>query len=153
MADNLPLESARNVSILPPHTVGIFVMTRTFAAALWVAAVVIAAPAWARAQGNETRGERLFNQQCKACHILEKGGAGTVGPNLHALFGRKAGTEGGYPSSDAMKNSGIVWDDKSLAAYLKDPKGRVPGTKMVYIGLKQEAQQQDMIAFLKKATQ
>ena len=52
-----------------------------------------------------------------------------------------------------MKKSGIVWDDKTLAEYLKDPKGRVPGTKMVYAGLKQEAQQADMIAFLKKATQ
>jgi cytochrome c len=126
-------------------------MERTFAAALWVAAATIAAPAWA--DGNEARGERLFNQQCKACHTLEKDGASTVGPNLHGLFGRKAGSEGGYESSEAMKKSGIVWDDKTLADYLKDPKGKVPGTKMVYIGLKQEAQQQDMIAYLKKATQ
>jgi cytochrome c len=126
-------------------------MKGTFAATLWVAAAMIAAPAWA--EGNEARGERLFNQQCKACHTVEKGGASTVGPNLHGLFGRKAGTEGGYQSSDAMKKSGIVWDDKTIADYLKDPKGKVPGTKMVYIGLKQDAQQQDMIAFLKKATQ
>jgi len=126
-------------------------MNKTFAATLWVAAAVTAAPAWA--EGNEARGERLFNQQCKACHTVEKGGASTVGPNLHGLFGRKAGSGGGYESSDAMKTSGIVWDDKTLADYLKDPKGKVPGTKMVYVGLKQEAQQQDMIAFLKKATQ
>jgi cytochrome c len=126
-------------------------MKGTFAATLWVAAAMIAAPAWA--EGNEARGERLFNQQCKACHTVEKGGASTVGPNLHGMFGRKAGTEGGYQSSDAMKKSGIVWDDKTLVEYLKDPKGKVPGTKMVYIGLKQDAQQQDMIAFLKKATQ
>ena len=76
-----------------------------------------------------------------------------VGPNLHGLFGRKAGTAQGFASSDAMTKSGIVWDDKTLAEYLKDPKGRVPGAKMVYVGLKQEAQQEDMIAFLKKATQ
>ena len=126
-------------------------MKGTFAATLWVAAAMIAAPAWA--EGNEARGERLFNQQCKACHTVEKGGASTVGPNLNGLFGRKAGSEGGFQSSDAMKNSGIVWDDKTLADYLKDPKAKVPGTKMVYIGLKQDAQQQDMIAFLKKATQ
>ncbi|MBN9086061.1 MAG: cytochrome c family protein [Reyranella sp.] len=126
-------------------------MKGTFAATLWVAAAMIAAPAWA--EGNEARGERLFNQQCKACHTVEKGGASTVGPNLHGLLGRKAGSEGGYQSSDAMKTSGIVWDDKTLADYLKDPKGKVPGTKMVYIGLKQDAQQQDMIAYLKKATQ
>jgi cytochrome c len=126
-------------------------MTKTFAAALWVAAAMIAAPAWA--EGNEARGERLFNQQCKACHTVEKGGASTVGPNLQGLYRRKAGSEGGYESSEAMKKSGIVWDDKTLAEYLKDPKAKVPGTKMVYIGLKQEAQQQDMIAYLKKATQ
>ncbi|HTE35191.1 MAG TPA: cytochrome c family protein, partial [Reyranella sp.] len=99
------------------------------------------------------RGERLFNQQCKACHTLDKDGARSVGPNLHGLIGRKAGSTEGFSSSDAMKASGIVWDDKTLVEYLKDPKGRVPGTKMVYAGLKQEAQQADMIAFLKKATQ
>lgn len=125
-------------------------MSKTFAATVSVAALMVALPALA--EGDAARGERLFNQQCKACHTLEKGGASTVGPNLHGLFGRKAGTEGGYESSDAMKKSGIVWDDKTLADYLKDPKGKVPGTKMVYIGLKQEAQQQDMIAYLKKAT-
>jgi len=107
----------------------------------------------ALADGNEARGERLFNQQCKACHTLNEGGASTVGPNLHGLFGRKAGTAGGYSASDAMKGSGIVWDDNTLSDYLKDPKARVPGTKMVYIGLKQDQQQQDMIAYLKKATQ
>jgi cytochrome c len=126
-------------------------MSKTFAASLWVASALIAAPAFA--QGDEARGERLFNQQCKACHKLEKDAASPVGPNLHGLFGRKAGTGGGYESSDAMKKSGIVWDDKALAEYLKDPKAKVPGTKMVYIGLKQEAQQEDMIAFLKKASQ
>src|SRR4051794_8757658 len=126
-------------------------MSKTFAATLWVASVIIAAPA--SADGNEARGERLFNQQCKACHTLEKGGASPVRPNLHGLFGRKAGVQEGYQSSDEMKNAAIVWDEKTLAEYLKDPKAKVPGTKMVYIGLKQDAQQQDMIAFLKKATQ
>ncbi len=124
----------------------------TFALALSIPAVIAVGDASAQS-GNEARGERLFNQQCKACHTLEKDGAGPSGPNLHGLLGRKAGTGGGYQSSDAMVKSGIVWDDKALGDYLKDPKGRVPGTKMVYVGLKQEAQQQDMIAFLKKATQ
>ncbi len=124
----------------------------TFALALTVAAGIAAGSASAQS-GNEARGERLFNQQCKACHTLEKDGASPSGPNLHGLFGRKAGTGGGYKSSDAMEKSGIAWDEKTLAEYLKDPKGRVPGTKMVYAGLKQEAQQRDMIAFLTKATQ
>ena len=117
------------------------------------AAVIFVAGSVSAQSGNEARGERLFNQQCKACHTLAKDGASTVGPNLHGLLGRKAGSTEGFSSSDAMKASGIVWDDKTLMEYLKDPKGRVPGTKMVYAGLKQEAQQADMIAFLKKATQ
>ena len=124
----------------------------TFALASSVAVILVAGSASAQS-GNEARGERLFNQQCKACHTLDKDGARTVGPNLHGLVGRKAGSTEGYSSSEAMKASGIVWDDKTLVEYLKDPKGRVPGTKMVYSGLKQEAQQADMIAFLKKATQ
>ena len=126
-------------------------MKSTFAAGLLVAATLLAAPVWA--DGDEARGERLFNQQCKACHTVQKDGASTVGPNLFGLFGRKAGNAGNYQSSEAMAKSGIVWDDKALAEYLKDPKAKVPGTKMVYIGLKQEQQQQDVIAFLKKATQ
>jgi len=126
-------------------------MRTTFPAALSVAVALAAAPAWA--QGDAARGERLFNQQCKACHTVEKDGASVAGPNLHGLFGRKAGTGGGsYQSSDAMKNSGIVWDDKTLVEYLKDPKGKVPGTRMIFVGLKQDAQQEDMIAFLRKAT-
>jgi len=124
----------------------------TFALAMLIAGNVAMGSASAQS-GNEARGERLFNQQCKACHTLEKNGVSTAGPNLHGLLGRKAGSGGGYESSDAMVKSGIVWDDKALAEYLKDPKGRVPGTKMVYAGMKQEAQQQDMITFLKKATQ
>jgi len=124
----------------------------TFALSVPVAAFLVAGGASAQS-GNEARGERLFNQQCKACHTLDKDGARSVGPNLHGLIGRKAGSTEGFSSSEAMKASGIVWDDKALVEYLKDPKGRVPGTKMVYAGLKQEAQQADMIAFLKKATQ
>jgi cytochrome c len=126
-------------------------MQATFAAALSVDAVMIASPAIA--EGKAARGERLFNQQCKACHAVEKAAASATGPNLHGLFGRKAGTSAGYQSSDAMVKSGIVWDDKTLVEYLKDPKDRVPGTKMVYVGLKQEAQQEDMVAFLRKASQ
>ena len=124
----------------------------TFALSVSISAILVASGAAAQS-GNEARGERLFNQQCKACHTLGKGGDSTAGPNLHGLFGRKAGTGEGFSSSDAMANSGVVWDDKTLAEYLRDPKGRVPGTKMVFAGLKQDAQQADMIAFLRKATQ
>ncbi len=123
----------------------------TFTLSLSVAAVLVAGSASAQS-GNEARGERLFNQQCKACHTLDKGGHNIVGPNLNGLFGRKVGSAD-YQYSDSMKNSGIAWDEKTLDEYLKDPRAKVPETKMTYIGLRQDQQRQDMIAFLKKATQ
>ena len=103
--------------------------------------------------GDATRGERLFNQQCKACHTVDKDGKNGIGPNLHGMFGQKAGAVQGFQFSEAMLKSGIVWDDKTVGDYLKDPKGKVPDGKMVYAGLKQQAQLDDMIAFLRKATQ
>ena len=110
-----------------------------------------ALPAWAQS-GEASRGQRVFNQQCRACHTLDKGGAQTTGPNLHGVFGRKAGTAEGYASSDAMKNSGIVWDDATMAEYIGNPKGKVPGTKMVFNGVKQAGQLADLVAYLKEAT-
>lgn len=102
--------------------------------------------------GDAARGQRVFNLQCRACHTLEKDGASVTGPNLSGVFGRKAGAVAGFESSDAMKASGIVWDETTMAEYNRDPKGKVPGTKMVYGGLKQAAQLADLIAYLKEAT-
>jgi cytochrome c len=102
--------------------------------------------------GEASRGQRVFNTQCRACHTLEKDGASTAGPNLHGVFGRKAGTGGGYDSSDAMKKSGIVWDEATLAEYSRDPKGKVPGTKMLFNGVKNAGQLADLVAYLKEAT-
>jgi cytochrome c len=125
---------------------------RIIAATVSVVLTVAATAAFAQS-GDATRGERLFNQQCKICHTVEKGGRTGVGPNLFGIFGSKAGAVQGFSVSEAMQKSGIVWNDKTMAEYLKDPKGRVPDGKMVYAGLKQEAQLDDMIAYLKKATQ
>lgn len=124
-----------------------------FTLALAVSAAVAVVGNAAQAQsGNAARGERLFNQQCKSCHAVEQDKSSPTGPNLHGLFGRKAGTAPGFEASPAMAKSGIVWDDKTLAEYLKDPKGRVPATKMAFAGLKQQAQLDDIIAYLEKAT-
>lgn len=102
--------------------------------------------------GDAARGQRVFNMQCKACHTVEKGGASMVGPNLHGVFGRKAGTAAGFESSDAMKKSDIVWDDATIADYSRDPKGKVPATKMVFNGVKNAGQLADLVAYLKEAT-
>ena len=125
---------------------------RIIAATLSVVLTSAAAAALAQS-GDAARGERLFNQQCKICHTVDKGGRNGVGPNLFGLFGSKAAAVEGFQFSEAMKTSGITWNDKTVAEYLKDPKGRVPNGKMVYAGLKQREQVDDMIAYLKKATQ
>jgi cytochrome c len=117
-----------------------------------IASVLILTAGGARAQSAES-GERTFNQQCKSCHTVEKGGPSTLGPNLFGVIGRKAGTAPGYEFSDAMKKSGITWDDASLGDYLKDPKAKVPDGKMTFAGLKRPPQLADVIAYLKKATQ
>lgn len=124
----------------------------TTAAAVIVAGLATAAGPAAAQSGEASKGQRVFNTQCRSCHTLEKDGAQVTGPNLHGLFGRKAGTSAGYAYSDAMKNSGIVWDDTTLADYNRDPKGRVPGTKMIYNGLKNAGQLADLVAYLKEAT-
>jgi cytochrome c len=117
-------------------------------------AVIVGFATQASAQsGDAAKGQRVFNQQCRACHTLEKGGAQAIGPNLHGVFGRKAGTAEGFAFSEAMVKSGIVWDDKTMAEYNRDPKGKVPGTKMVFNGVKQQGQLNDLVAYLKQATQ
>lgn len=122
------------------------------AAAVIVAGMATAASPAAAQSGEASKGQRVFNTQCKSCHTVEKDGAQVTGPNLHGLFGRKAGTSAGYAYSDAMKDSGIVWDDTTLADYNRDPKGKVPGTKMLYNGVKNAGQLADLVAYLKEAT-
>lgn len=92
-------------------------------------------------------------QRCKICHSLDKGGANRVGPNLFGVFGRKAGTVAGFAYSDGMKNSGIVWDDDTLAKFLRDPQGSLPGNRMSFPGIKDDAALHALLQSLKQATQ
>ncbi len=124
-------------------------MKATFGVLVSVALILSVGPALAQ---SAERGERTFNQQCKACHTVEKGGPSPIGPNLFGVVGHKAGAVDGYAYSDAMKKSAIIWDDASLGEYLKDPKAKVPEGKMAFAGLKQAAQLNDVIAYLKKLT-
>jgi cytochrome c len=86
--------------------------------------------------------------QCKACHSVEPGTNG-IGPTLAGIWGDRAGVVPGFEFSDAMKNSGLVWNQATLDRYLTDPRGVVPGTKMAYGGLKDAAQRQAVINYLK----
>lgn len=92
-------------------------------------------------------------QKCKICHSLDKGAANRVGPNLHGVFGRKAGTVAGFAYSDAMKNSGITWDDDTLAKFLRAPQESLPGNRMSFPGIKDDATLHALLQSLKQATQ
>ena len=94
-------------------------------------------------------GEKIF-VQCKACHQIGENAKNAVGPVLNGLFGRKAGTIEGYSYSPANKNSGITWDEATFREYIKDPKAKVPGTKMTFPGLKDPKQIDDIVAYLKQ---
>jgi cytochrome c len=121
--------------------------------AVFATASMTAATGAARAQsGDVAKGERAFNLQCKACHTLERGGANTAGPNLYGLMGRRSGTMQGYGYSEVMRRFGIEWTDKTLAEYLSDPKTSMPGTKMVFAGIRRQDQLDDVIAYLRQAT-
>ncbi len=94
-------------------------------------------------------GEKVF-AQCRACHQVGETAKNAVGPVLNGLFGRKAGTVEGYTYSPANKNSGITWDEATFRDYIKDPRAKIPGTKMIYAGLKDEQRVTDPVAYLKQ---
>jgi len=119
--------------------------------ALGVAGAIMVASGAALADGDVKKGSKVF-KKCKACHTLEEGGKKKVGPNLYGLFGRTSGTSEGFKYSDAMKDAAIVWDETTLDAYLKDPKGYIPKNKMAFKGVKKEKQRVNLLAYLKEAT-
>lgn len=102
----------------------------------------------ALADGDAVAGKAVFNQ-CKACHQAGPEAKNSVGPVLNGIVGRKAGEYPGYNYSDANKNSGLTWDEATLKEYLTDPKAKVPGTKMIYPGIKRENQLENLLAYLK----
>ena len=95
------------------------------------------------------KGKKIFNK-CKICHSLKKGKK-KIGPSLYGVIGRKAGTVAKFKYSKAMKKSGVVWDEKSLDAYLTKPKKFIPGTKMIFAGIKKQKDRDNLIAYLKEA--
>lgn len=110
-------------------------------------ALVISAGA-ARAQ-DAAAGEHVFIK-CKACHQIGEGAKNMVGPSLNGVVGRAAGTFPGYSYSDANKNSGLTWDEATLKEYLKNPRAKVPGTKMAFPGLTSQADIDNVVAYLKQ---
>ena len=111
--------------------------------------IVIASSAVASAAlaQDAAAGKTSFNK-CLACHAIGEGAKNKVGPQLNGLDGRKSGTAPDYSYTDANKNSGITWDEATFKDYIKDPKAKIPGTKMVFAGIKNEQEASDLWAFL-----
>ena len=116
---------------------------------LCLAAALVAVGSGAALAQDVAAGERVF-AQCRACHQVGETAKNAVGPVLNGLFGRKSGTVEGYNYTEANKNSGIIWDDATFTDYIRDPKAKIPGTKMVYAGLKEEQRIKDLIGYLKQ---
>ena len=115
---------------------------------VFVALLAIAGAGEASAQ-DAAAGEKVFGV-CKACHQIGETAKNNVGPQLNGIVGRKSGTVPGYNYTAANKDSGITWDEATFREYIKDPKAKIPGTKMIYAGLKDEQRTSDLLAFLKQ---
>lgn len=120
--------------------------SRTLLAALF-AATAFTASIPAMAAGDAAAGEKKF-AACKACHTTVVG-KNAVGPSLAGVVGRKAGTAEGFKYSDNVAKSGVTWDEASLDKWLTNPKEFIAGNKMGFPGLKEAADRENVIAYLK----
>lgn len=121
---------------------------KTISLLTFAASVALAASAGqAYAAGDAAAGEKVF-AKCKACHQIGEGAKNAVAPQLNGLNGRAAGSVEGYNYSEAMKGSGIKWEEASFKEFIKNPKAKVPGTKMIFQGLASDGDQDNVWAYL-----
>jgi len=114
--------------------------------------LLCAASPWALAEGcppgQQQQGEQLFARDCAACHSAQKNGPTLMGPNLHGVVGRPAGTLPGATYSEAMKSRQAAWTAESIGAFIQQPQAAVPGTYMPYAGMTDSAERQAVTCFL-----
>jgi cytochrome c len=94
-------------------------------------------------------GEASF-RKCAPCHSVGEDATNKVGPALNGLDGRKAGTAEGFSYSDANKNSGLTWNEETFKEYIRDPRAKLPGTKMIFAGIKSDKEVTDLWGYLKQ---
>jgi cytochrome c len=126
-------------------------MTRRLQVVLGAALLKLAGNSVSAQEGDPAAGAKVFNK-CRACHVVDED-KNRVGPYLHGVIGRPAGTAEGFKYSDAMKNSGIVWSEETIAEYIADPKAYVPGNRMAFPGLKKQEDIKNLTAYLKEESQ
>ncbi len=120
-----------------------------FVGLLMIAVAALAASTRAATAQDVAAGEKVF-AKCKVCHQVGETAKNFVGPVLNGVVGRPAGSYPGYNYSEANKTSGITWDEATLKVYLKNPKAKLPGTKMVFPGLSSDDDVANVIAYLKQ---
>lgn len=101
--------------------------------------------------GDIANGKKVF-LVCKSCHTTVQGGANMTGPNLFGVFGRKSGSEPGFTYSDGLKAAAVTWDAPTLDKWVANPKAMVADTKMSFVGVKNEKDRVDLVAYLKTET-
>ena len=121
-------------------------MKSIFVAAALTAAFALAPSAHAQ---DAAAGKDAF-KKCQACHRIGEGAKNLVGPQLNGLDGRHSGSVEGYKYSEANKNSGITWNEATFLEYIKDPRAKIPGTKMIFPGIKNEKEATNLWAYLKQ---
>jgi cytochrome c len=119
---------------------------RTIGAATLLIAMSAGSPAQAQ---DAAAGERVF-AQCRTCHMVGETAQNRVGPPLNGLFGRQSGTFPGFRYSQANQNAKIIWSEEVFTTYIQNPRQVIPGTTMVFAGLRNEQQIRDLIAYLKQ---
>ena len=112
-------------------------------------AVVMFALTWNAEAQDVAAGEQSF-KKCLPCHAVGEGAKNKVGPLLNGLENRHSGTIPDYTYSDANKNSGLTWDEATFKDYIKDPRAKIPNTKMIFPGIKNEKEAGDLWAYLKQ---